>query len=75
MSTDNRQMWAELGIDLAQHDVLLGAIPALFQKTYLCQRNRPKRCAVTGNCCGMPFLLTCSKKDEQDSVGQTTDYL
>ncbi len=42
MANDNRQMWADLGIDLAQHDVLLGALPTVFQETYLSQANRPK---------------------------------
>ncbi len=41
MTTDNRQMWAELGIDLASHDVLMGALPPIFADIYLSQQNRP----------------------------------
>ncbi len=41
MTTDNRQMWAELGIDLASHDVLMGALPPIFANIYLSQQNRP----------------------------------
>ncbi|HEX2988568.1 MAG TPA: double-cubane-cluster-containing anaerobic reductase [Chloroflexota bacterium] len=42
MEHDNRQMWADLGIDLVQHDVLLSALPAVFRETHLSQANRPK---------------------------------
>ncbi len=41
MTTDYRQMWADLGIDLERHDALLGALPPIYQKAYLSQRNRP----------------------------------
>jgi benzoyl-CoA reductase/2-hydroxyglutaryl-CoA dehydratase subunit BcrC/BadD/HgdB len=39
---DNRQMWAELGIDLKQHDVLLGGLGPAFNDIYLSQKDRPK---------------------------------
>ncbi len=42
MTTDNRQMWADLGIDLEQHDVLLNALGPIYQEIYLSQRNRPE---------------------------------
>ena len=41
MTTDNRQMWKELGIDLEQHDVLLNALLPVYQEIYLSQQNRP----------------------------------
>ena len=39
--TDNRQMWQELGINMEQHDILLGALGPIFQEVYLSQQNRP----------------------------------
>lgn len=39
---DYRPMWEQLGLDLAAHDLLLGAIPQLYQDTYLSQENRPE---------------------------------
>ncbi len=42
MTTDNRQMWTELGIDLEQHDVLLNALKTIYQEIYLSQQNRPE---------------------------------
>ncbi len=42
MTTDYRQMWAELGIDLDRHDELLNAIAPIYEEIYLSQRNRPK---------------------------------
>ncbi len=42
MTSDNRQMWADLGIDLERHDILLNALGPIFQEIYLAQRNRPK---------------------------------
>ena len=39
---DNRQMWTELGIDLKQHDVLLGGLGPAFNDIYLSQKDRPK---------------------------------
>ena len=42
MTTDNRQMWTDLGIDLERHDVLLNALGPIYQEIYLSQQNRPK---------------------------------
>ncbi len=42
MTTDNREMWSELGIDLKQHDLLMNALPPIYKETYLSQRNRPR---------------------------------
>jgi benzoyl-CoA reductase/2-hydroxyglutaryl-CoA dehydratase subunit BcrC/BadD/HgdB len=39
---DNRELWTELGIDLKQHDVLLGGLGPAFADIYLSQRDRPK---------------------------------
>ncbi len=41
MTTDNREMWKELGIDLKQHDTLLNALGPIYQEIYLSQRDRP----------------------------------
>lgn len=40
--TDYRQMWADLGLDLEKHDLLLGALPALYENIYLSQEARPE---------------------------------
>ncbi len=42
MTTDHRQMWAELGIDLKKHDMLMNALPPIYKEIYLSQKNRPK---------------------------------
>lgn len=42
MTTDTRQMWKELGINLEQHDVLLNALLPIYQEIYLSQQNRPQ---------------------------------
>jgi len=42
IAPDYRQMWADLGLDLASHDVLLGAVGQLYVDTYLTQNNRPE---------------------------------
>jgi benzoyl-CoA reductase/2-hydroxyglutaryl-CoA dehydratase subunit BcrC/BadD/HgdB len=42
MTTDNRQMWAELGIDLKKHDMLMNALPPIYKEIYLSQKNRPQ---------------------------------
>jgi len=42
MTTDNRQMWKELGIDLESHDALLSGLGPVYQEIYLSQKNRPK---------------------------------
>ncbi|MCL4459164.1 MAG: 2-hydroxyacyl-CoA dehydratase family protein [Chloroflexi bacterium] len=41
MTTDHRQMWTDLGIDLERHDALLNALPSLYEEIYLSQKNRP----------------------------------
>ena len=38
---DYRDMWTELGLDLDNHDALLGVLGALYGDTYLNQKNRP----------------------------------
>ena len=42
MTTDNRQMWADLGIDLEPHDALLNALGPIYQEIYLSQKKRPQ---------------------------------
>ena len=42
MTTDNRQMWTELGIDLKKHDMLMNALPPIYKEIYLSQKNRPQ---------------------------------
>ena len=42
MTTDNRQMWKELGIDIESHDALLSGLGPVYQEIYLSQKNRPK---------------------------------
>ena len=39
---DNRELWTELGIDLKQHDVLLGGLGPAYADIYLSQKDRPK---------------------------------
>jgi len=41
MSDDYRSMWADLGLDLAAHDMLLGVLGEAYGKMYLTQANRP----------------------------------
>jgi benzoyl-CoA reductase/2-hydroxyglutaryl-CoA dehydratase subunit BcrC/BadD/HgdB len=41
MANDNVQMWQDLGIDLKTHDVLMNALPPIYQEIYLSQKNRP----------------------------------
>ncbi len=41
MTTDYRQMWADLGIDMEKHDILLNALGPMFGSVYLSQKNRP----------------------------------
>ena len=41
MTADNRKMCAELGMDLEQHDVLMNALPRVYQEIYLTQTKRP----------------------------------
>ena len=42
MTTDNQQMWADLGIDLERHDALLNAIAPIYEEIYLYQKTRCK---------------------------------
>jgi benzoyl-CoA reductase/2-hydroxyglutaryl-CoA dehydratase subunit BcrC/BadD/HgdB len=35
-------MWKELGIDLKQHDVLMGTLGPIFKEVYLSQKDRPQ---------------------------------
>ena len=42
MSEDYRSMWADLGLDLAAHDALLGVLGQAYQDIYLAQKNRPE---------------------------------
>ena len=42
MAEDYRQMWADLGLDLATHDALLGSVSQMYGDVYLSQKNRPK---------------------------------
>ncbi len=39
---DYRQMWTDLGMDLAKHDVLCEVLPESFGGVYLSQQNRPQ---------------------------------
>jgi benzoyl-CoA reductase/2-hydroxyglutaryl-CoA dehydratase subunit BcrC/BadD/HgdB len=41
-AADYRPMWESLGLDLEAHDMLLGAIPVLYQQAYLTQKDRPE---------------------------------
>ena len=42
MSTDYRQMWTELGLDLEAHDALLSTLNQAYGDIYLAQNNRPE---------------------------------
>ncbi|MFC2051665.1 double-cubane-cluster-containing anaerobic reductase [Chloroflexota bacterium] len=42
MTTDNRQMWSDLGIDIDRHDELLNALLPIYQDIYLSQQGRPQ---------------------------------
>lgn len=42
MSGDYRNLWADLGIDLAKHDAFLAALPQAVESTFLSQENRPQ---------------------------------
>ena len=39
---DYRSMWAALDLDLDKHDVLLQALPGMYENIFLSQNNRPK---------------------------------
>src|SRR5512136_2540538 len=42
MSTDYHPMWEELGLNMRRHDMLMGALPAIFEQVYLHQPDRPQ---------------------------------
>jgi benzoyl-CoA reductase/2-hydroxyglutaryl-CoA dehydratase subunit BcrC/BadD/HgdB len=42
MSEQYRAMWEKLGLDMQAHDMLLQALPAIYEKVYLGQKGRPK---------------------------------
>jgi benzoyl-CoA reductase/2-hydroxyglutaryl-CoA dehydratase subunit BcrC/BadD/HgdB len=42
MSDAYRQMWTQLGLDLDDHDALLGLLGDAYQDIYLAQQNRPE---------------------------------
>jgi benzoyl-CoA reductase/2-hydroxyglutaryl-CoA dehydratase subunit BcrC/BadD/HgdB len=42
VSTDYRVMWQDLGINMPQHDLLMEALPSIFEKTYMGQQGRPQ---------------------------------
>ncbi|MFH1032540.1 MAG: double-cubane-cluster-containing anaerobic reductase [Chloroflexota bacterium] len=42
MTSENIQMWKELGIDLKSHDTLLSGLGPIYQQVYLSQKDRPK---------------------------------
>jgi benzoyl-CoA reductase/2-hydroxyglutaryl-CoA dehydratase subunit BcrC/BadD/HgdB len=42
MAEDWTGMWKDLGLDLEKHDVLLGALGALYPKMFMEQANRPE---------------------------------
>ncbi len=42
MSEEYRSMWEKLGINMKRHDMLLGALPAIYQQVYLSQKDRPQ---------------------------------
>jgi benzoyl-CoA reductase/2-hydroxyglutaryl-CoA dehydratase subunit BcrC/BadD/HgdB len=43
VTTDYRQMWADLNLDLEAHDALLDVLGSLYKDTFLSQINRPER--------------------------------
>ena len=42
MGEDYREMWKDLGLDLAGHDALLGVLVGAYQDIFLSQKNRPE---------------------------------
>jgi len=42
MSTDYKEMWKKLGLDLEAHDALLEVLGGAYQDIYLAQENRPE---------------------------------
>jgi benzoyl-CoA reductase/2-hydroxyglutaryl-CoA dehydratase subunit BcrC/BadD/HgdB len=45
MAEDYRQMWQDLGLNLANHDALMGALGKMYGDTFLSQKNRPAKTA------------------------------
>jgi benzoyl-CoA reductase/2-hydroxyglutaryl-CoA dehydratase subunit BcrC/BadD/HgdB len=43
--TDYRSMWTELDLDLDKHDMLLQALPGMYEGIFLTQQNRPESMA------------------------------
>ena len=43
MSQDYRQMWRDLGINLENHDALLGVLGKVYADLFLSQKNRPSK--------------------------------
>ncbi|MCP4197539.1 MAG: 2-hydroxyacyl-CoA dehydratase [Proteobacteria bacterium] len=41
-TTDYRPMWAQLGLDLEKHDVLMGVLGQAYGDVFLSQKNRPQ---------------------------------
>lgn len=41
-ATDYRQMWADLGLNLEAHDMLLGAVGQMYGAAYMAQKDRPE---------------------------------
>jgi G3E family GTPase len=39
---DHRPMWTDLGLDLEAHDMLLAALPQMYQAAFLTQEGRPE---------------------------------
>ena len=39
---DYTEMWSELGLNMADHDILMSALPGLYQDIYLSQTDRPQ---------------------------------
>jgi benzoyl-CoA reductase/2-hydroxyglutaryl-CoA dehydratase subunit BcrC/BadD/HgdB len=42
---DYRSMWTELNLDLDKHDILLEALPGMYESIFLSQENRPEAMA------------------------------
>jgi len=42
MNEEYRAMWERLGIHMRRHDMLLEALPAVYEKIYLSQQARPQ---------------------------------
>jgi benzoyl-CoA reductase/2-hydroxyglutaryl-CoA dehydratase subunit BcrC/BadD/HgdB len=42
MSEEHRAMWQKLGLDMGRHDMLMGALPAIYEQVYLHQQGRPQ---------------------------------